>query len=140
VLVDRVRRGALSDERLRCAAFLGDPAAVIVAAERGLSVPAAPSEFAEWHAALERIGPDVNLRAGHALVRLFQPFWVRSPLGGDPRGALVTIEAWLACPCGPHAEAVDRMWQEIRRPDWNDAEDEGGMPQASRLTELNRLR
>lgn len=131
VLVDRVRRGALTDERLRCAAFLGDAAAVIVAGERGLSVPTAPTEFTKWYLSLERVGPDVSLRTGDALTRVFYPFWLRSPLGKDPRTALAAIEDLLACPCVPHTQAAERVSRaiSIARPDWNDAEDEGGIPQ-----------
>jgi hypothetical protein len=135
VLVDRVRRGVLSDERLRCAAFLGDAAAVIVAGERGLSVPAAPSDFRPWVwlAMFEVLGTNVSLRAGYALSRLLHPFWLRNPLGGDPKGAISALEDMLTCPCPPHAAAAAQACAATRRtiaePDWNDAEDEGGMPQ-----------
>lgn len=65
-LSERLRSGALTQERLELAAALGHPGAQVLAPQE--AIPDEPDDFAEWLGTLERWGAGCLVRAGLALL------------------------------------------------------------------------
>ncbi|MCO5169417.1 MAG: hypothetical protein M9894_23990 [Planctomycetes bacterium] len=106
----RVRAGALTDERLRLAALVGDAAARLAL---GPAAPAEPADADGLAAALQGFGVEAVVRATVAATRAVTA--VADPRAGwdlaRARRAMDAAEAWLACPCDAHVEAARAVGQ-----------------------------
>lgn len=102
----RVAIGALHAERLDLAAHVGHAPA---RAALGLAAAAALPGLDEWARKLFDWGHAACVRAAVAGARRVLAGWTAIGVGdpdADPRRAIETAEAWLACPCPRHyAEA-----------------------------------
>jgi hypothetical protein len=103
LLVERVRLGELSDERLRLAAYLGHPTAREAV---GDALPA-PEDALEWVRALDGHGREACVRAALTAARHSLPV-SGHPVSADVEAALDATAAWLACPCEEHSGMVRR--------------------------------
>lgn len=107
LLVARRRAGRLDEERLACAARLGDPDA------RALLASAAPDvvvDALEWFETLPAgWGLEAAQRAAVAGARAaLESFEREYPDDRGPRGCVEAAEAVLGCPCAEHATAARR--------------------------------
>lgn len=100
-LLERVRIGALSQERLNVAAYCGDASAVIAA-----GVVAPSDEFVEWFRGLAALGDESAARSDAAIARLLLPHC--GPAIDDATRALDLLDAWLA---EPTPENADRAYE-----------------------------
>ena len=105
VLLARQEAGLLAPERLAAAAALGDPAAR-QALEAG---PPGPPDLLAALTPVIRLGQEACVRAALAAARAVLPaFEERLASEPRPRRALAAAEAWLLCPCEPHAAEAAR--------------------------------
>lgn len=99
-LSSRVAAGTLAPDRLEVAALLGHEPAIRALGRR----PNAD--------ALGRCGREGSVRLALAGARSAAARW-----GGEPAGtigrALAAMEAWLACPCGEHAQGCQQLEKEV---------------------------
>lgn len=108
LLVERVRRGRLDLERLRLAAWLGDPAARLALGE-DLEESGRRRRRDGWTRTLAAWGQEALVRAAYVVAAESMRHWRRHYR--DDRalpGVLGAVAAWIRCPCGPCAEAIDR--------------------------------
>lgn len=144
VLVERLRAGTLTIERLELAAYCGDHDA------RQVAATGEPEEdFHEFAHGLERWGVDVRRRAALAVARRIVGSWEEERLARArravrafegaitldatkyPRLAIEAGEAWLACPCDEHLQRWNAAVYEVGRrlpaeSRWVPCEDEVG--------------
>lgn len=110
LLVERVRRGRLELDRLRLAAWLGDPVARLALGEerddggrrRG------KSRRDGWTRALAAWGQEAVVRAAYVVAAESMRHWRRHYR--DDRvlpGVLGAVAAWIQCPCDRCAAAID---------------------------------
>lgn len=122
-LVERVRAGDLTQERLGLAAHCGHPAALeLVPRKRRRSFKVFVNELLSF-------GRQACLRACVAAGRAALPHARHRVLNGwiglfeeDLHRAEQALQAgaeWLECPCGEH-EATCRQWSDLRVPAWAD--------------------
>lgn len=104
MLVERIRLGEISDERLRLAAYLGHPTAREAV---GSAMPAPPIDALEWVRALESHGRESCVRAALTAARHNAPA-AEHPVSRDVEAALDATASWLGCPCEEHAGTVRR--------------------------------
>lgn len=101
-LRERLRAGALTEQDLRLAGYLGDVAAADAVGER--PYPPGVRDLQARLVGLYDFGLEVALRAQVALARTFLPqFEADRPGDRRPHAALEAVEAWIACPCEEHA-------------------------------------
>lgn len=81
-LSERLRSGALTQEQLELAAYLGHPGARVLAPQE--AIPDEVEDFAEWLSGLDRWGPGCLVRAGLALLGEVP---LHSRYGGRRRGS-----------------------------------------------------
>ena len=97
LLLERLRLGYLSRDRLELAAHLNDPAAL---AALGVDPSGEPADLREWTCALQRWGRPTVVRALVAAGRTLQPS--RAPAANE--ALLEVARTWAECPCTPHAQ------------------------------------
>lgn len=101
-LRERVRAGALNQERLELAAYCGHEGA-----RRAVPcVSSAELSLLEWTQGLARWGKVTLLHAAWFAISALPP-WSQIDSGDDrPLHASEALRAWLACPCDPHQESA----------------------------------
>ncbi len=104
-LLDRLRTGTLDRERLKLAAYLGDPAA-----ECAIGAVDVPSELGAWVEGLGAWNDMFALRAAlvtavPAVADWEQHYEDRRPVP-HPREAIDFAREWLECPCSDHTIPV----------------------------------
>lgn len=108
LLLERVRVGDLSEERLRLAAYLGDEAASAVV---GPDVPSFGGlDAANAVLGLKSYGPAVFVRAAIAAASLLEPI---------PTEVVDSLQAWLACPCDDHGRGVRGSARRAELGEWD---------------------
>jgi hypothetical protein len=101
LLRERLRAGALSEQDLRLAAYLGHAPAAEAIGERPF--PPGVRDLQARLIGLYEFGLEAALRAQVALARAFMPqFEADRPGDRRPHEALEAVEAWIACPCEEH--------------------------------------
>ncbi len=101
LLVERVRVGDLTEERLRLAAYLGHEPARLALGREAPAAEAGPA--AGLILGLKPYGPPAFIRAAVAVARL---------VADSPDANLVKpLRAWLRCMCADHAAIVRRESQ-----------------------------
>ncbi len=96
-LAARVRAGELPRERVELAAWCGDEVARAVA-----PVGEIPDSIFEWLVGVERFGREAQIRVLAAVAH------ERVVERSAAARVLASVDAWLDCPCDPHARAVGR--------------------------------
>ncbi|MCO5172530.1 MAG: hypothetical protein M9894_40050 [Planctomycetes bacterium] len=114
LLCERLRSGELDEERVRLAAYLGDPAARLLLGPKAPDLPVIRARGGlelnqrRWITGLRAYGKEWLVRAAVAIARARFTAWDRWDEADErPRRALAAAEAWLACPCEAHAEEAD---------------------------------
>lgn len=97
-LRERLRAGALDEERLRLAALFAHDAALLVCESE-------PLEGSKLYAALADLDRSAVVRAMAALAVASR---CDLPLGAE---LLAAADAWIACPCDEHAQAAQEASQ-----------------------------
>lgn len=109
LLVERVRAGELSPERLLVAAYCGHAPASLGCTLAGMSAPVQPAESRAWASGLREHPKEVSVRGVVAIARSRLPDW--EPWSANdrrPAQAIHAAEAWLACPCEMHARWAEQ--------------------------------
>ncbi len=102
LLRERLRAGALSEQDLKLAAYLGHAPAAEAVGDR--PYPPGVRDLQARLIGIYEFGLEAALRAQVALARAFMPqFEADRPGDGRPHAALEAVEAWIACPCEEHA-------------------------------------
>ena len=104
-LLERVRVGDLSRERLELAAYGAHRAAMLALGEKQPNVPTRPDL---WLRGLQRWGLRPALIAVVRAMREAMPRWNVSRNDSRPDAVLVAVDAWLSCPCPAHAQECER--------------------------------
>lgn len=114
LLCERVRMGDLSEDRVRLAAYLGDPGARLHLGEQAPELPAIRARAGlelnqrRWVTGLRAYGKEWLVRAAAAVAVSRLEAWSRWDETDDrPRRALAAARAWIRCPCDAHARAAD---------------------------------
>lgn len=101
LLRERLRAGALSEQDLRLAGYLGHAPAAEALGERPF--PPGVRDLQARLIGLYDYGLEAALRAQVALARTFLPqFEAERPGDRRPHAALEAVDAWIACPCEEH--------------------------------------
>jgi hypothetical protein len=125
LLVERVRRGRLELERLRLAAWLGDPTArLALGADKddgSSSGRRARVRRDGWTVALAAWGQEALVRAAYVVASESMRHWKRH-YRDDTRlpGVLHAVGAWISCPCAPCAAAIGRAIEFAPLPEGKD--------------------
>lgn len=109
LLLERLRAGQVTEDRLRLAAFLGDPAAADAA-----GAATGGEDLAGWFAAITAWEPAACARAALAAAALVEPVWAAAGGGPAVTRALEALRAWTDCPCPAHADAVAAARMDLR--------------------------
>lgn len=124
LLVERARRGRLAPERLRLAAWLGDPTARLATGEDSDETVAhvrPKGRKDDWTRALAAWGQGAVVRAAYVVALDGMRHWRRHYRDdASLPGVLEAVAAWLRCPCAPCAEQVGRAVDEGAIPDGRD--------------------
>lgn len=114
VLCERLRTGDLDEERVRLAAYLGDPAARLLLGERAPELPVIRAREGfelnqrRWITGLRAFGKEWLVRAAVALARSRFDAWATwDETDERPHRAVAAAVAWLECPCAAHASQAD---------------------------------
>lgn len=104
LLLERVRAGELTRERLELAAYSGHAGARVAVPDVRSPAPDArsPRGSQAWIRGLARFGPVVELRAGLHAGRLI----LHHGFGDRAEPLFAASMVWVACPCDPHAAEV----------------------------------
>lgn len=119
LLREQLRAGALREERVRLAAYLGYPAAGVIAEARAAQVhfdreyQAQCRSLGEWIAPIGQFGHEALVRAGLAVAER-----VRTPSLTSRRRSLALLEAWAVCPCERCASHARSSLAALRDDDW----------------------
>ena len=127
-LKGRLRAGAVTPERLACAAFLGDAAAQ-QAVEARAPEPWELSDRDIWIARIKPVGKEALVRAVIAVSRRALAVWERGPDDRRPRAAVEAAEAWVRSPTEELRKAADAAYADA------DAAGNGAHPDFSGLSE-----
>ena len=113
-LCDRLRRGNLTEERVRLAAYLGDPSARLLLGDRAPELPAIRARAGlelnqrRWVTGLRAYGKEWLVRAAAAIAHTRLEAWSQwDDTDERPRRALAAAEAWVLCQCDAHARDAD---------------------------------
>lgn len=117
VLCERLRAGDLAEERVRLAAYLGDPGARLLLAERAPELPVIRARAGlelnqrRWITGLRAYGKEWLVLAAVALAHARFAAWTRwDETDERPRRAVAAAEAWVRCPCDAHlADAAETV-------------------------------
>ena len=114
VLCERLRAGDLAEERVRLAAYLGDPGARLLLAERAPELPVIRARAGlelnqrRWITGLRAYGKEWLVLAAVALAHARFAAWTRwDETDERPRRAVAAAEAWVRCPCARHVAEAD---------------------------------
>lgn len=106
-LLERVRVGDLTRERLELAAYCGHEGA-----KRLVQSPDVPADLWDWAKGLgrweKRTVAFVAAEAAESVLYL----WTSAGGTPEPERCLTVTKAWLDCPCEAHREAASRIYEE----------------------------
>lgn len=112
LLLERVRAGRIGPQRLRLAAYCGDPGARAIL---GAEAPDAPTASKAWFMGLAGFGKRVVVFTAILTGRLVEPAWERRGmwLGIE---ALRSAEQWYVCPCARHRRRATDLARDGKPP------------------------
>jgi hypothetical protein len=111
-LLERVRVGDLTRERLELAAYCGHEGARRAV---GIDTVPHPENLKDWHEGLRRWGVEIQVRGGSIAARRAMSLWEAESGDRRPWAALAAVEEWLACPCADHDNAAARAQRPLVR-------------------------
>lgn len=115
LLLERVRVGDLTEERLRLAAYLGHEPAELARRLAAISPPETPADTRSLASGLRHFEQSISVRAVVTIARSRLPAWERwSTTDRRPLLAIEAAESWLDCPCELHMSAAADAHDAVR--------------------------